>query len=423
MKKYTDIISTFKLRGSYGFLGNQSGAGLYTFAQSMGTAAQGTWFFQNGRELIIWAPGSFNPEATWEKIENIDIGLDFAFLKNKLSGTFDLYQRTTHDMLGPTRDFADIYGATPPQTNNATLRNRGWELSISWKGNIGKNLEYGISGIITDYITNVLDYENPTMSGPGSNWYSGKKAGELWGYRVSGIIQTQAEADEYNSTMNLTYLSGQKWKPGDIKYIDINGDKKINIGTNVLGDMGDLTIIGNNAPRFLYTINGFAGWKNLSLSMMWQGVGKRDYSPAAGDVYFWGSSSLAQITVFTQHLDYWRGPDDPDPNTDAYYPNPYAAAAGSINNYLNKTQLQTDRYLQNGAYIRLKNIVLNYDLPSVWTNAIKLNKVSIYVSGENLLTFTKMAKMLDPEQVFSFNEGSKSYPLNKVYSLGIIIKL
>jgi len=420
MANLSKEINTLKIRGSYGYLGNQSGAAYYTYAQTLNTTVQGLWYFQNGRDMVINAPNSFNSNTTWEKIENLDLGLDFALLNNRLSGTFEVYERNTRDMLGPTADYADMYGATAPNTNNANLQNWGWEFSLNWKGKIGKDIQYSVGGFISDYTTTVLAYENPTKTGPATNWYPGKKVGEIWGYRASGLIQTQAEADEYNTTYNLSYLTGQKWKPGDVKFLDLNGDKKINRGTNVIGDMGDMEIIGNDAPRFIYTFNGMIKYKDLTLSMMWQGVGHRDWAPSGA--YFWGSGAYAQVTVFKQHLDYWRGADDPDPNPNAYYPNPYTSAGGTIASFQAKTQTISDRYLQNAAYIRLKNLTVNYDLPVRLISKCKLSKVSLFFSGENLLTFTPLMKMLDPEQVFAFQEGSKNYPLSTVYSFGLNVK-
>lgn len=422
MEKFSSYLSTLKFRGSYGYLGNQAGAGLYTFAETMGTQAQSSWYFENGRDVVIKAPGSFNPNATWEKIENINLGLDFALFQNQLTGSLDVYQRKTKDMLGPNADFADFYGSDPPKTNNATMRNRGWELSINWRGKITNDIEYSIGGMISDYNSEILEYENPTKLNPAGDWYVGKKDGEIWGYRASGLIQTQAEADDYNTTYDTSYLTGREWKPGDVKYLDLNGDKKIDRGGNRAGDMGDMEIIGNSQARYLYSLNGSIEWKNLSISMLWQGVGKRDYNPGTSP-YFWGSGSFAQVTVFDEHLDYWRGSEDPNPNPNAYYPNPYASASGAFNSYSAKTMQTSDRYLQNGAFIRLKNLTVNYDLPSNWMNKIKMSNMSIFFSGENLLTFTKLAKMFDPETAFSFNEGGKAYPINRVYSIGLILKL
>lgn len=421
MQKSADVISALKLRGSWGLLGNQSGAGLYTFASTMGVTSLGNFYFKDGRDMYINAPGVVDPNTTWEKVESKEIALDFGLFGNALTGTFGVFQRDTKDMLGPTADLADIFGATVPNTNNACMRNRGWELMLNWRGKIGSDIDYSIGGSVADATSEVTAYENPTGTNPSGAWYVGRKVGEIWGYRAEGLIQTQEEADAYNAQYDLSYLSGQKWTPGDVKYRDLNGDNKINNGTNVLGDMGDVTIIGNTTPRYEYTLNGSISWKGVSLSVMFQGVGKRDWNPG-GAVYFWGCGPYAQVTVFKEHLDYWR-----EDNKGAYYPKPYTAGSGAIGQYRNKTSQTADRYLQNAAYCRLKNLTLSYDLPSAWVKKVGFSKTQVFFSGENLLTFTKLAGMFDPEAVFTGNgytsEGGKNYPMNRVLSIGLIVNL
>lgn len=420
MSSIRDVLTTLKLRGSYGRLGNQGQAGLYTFAQQMGVTTQGSWYFGGGRESYINAPGAINLDATWEKVESTNVAVDYSFWNNKLIGSFEVFRSTTKDMLGPSADYADMFGTSAPQANNANRRTTGWEFSINYKGNIGRDIHYSIGGMISDYKAKVTAYENPSNTNPSGAWYAGKTIGEIWGYKTDGIIQTQAEADEYNANHDNSYLTGQKWVPGDVKYRDLDGDGKVNRGTNRLGDMGDLTVIGNSTPRYSYSINGSINWKGLGLTMLWQGVGKRDYNPT-GSAYFWGSSSFAQVTVFKEHMDYWRGPEDPDPNPDAYYPRPYAASAGAVGAYHAKISQTADRYILDASYIRLKNLTVSYDIPAFLVKKANINKVTVYFSGENLLTFTPMKKMFDPEGALAFGEGGKNYPLNKVYSIGLNI--
>lgn len=419
--KNCENVSNLKLRGSWGLLGNQAGAALYTYAATMNiNGSLGSYMFSDGRVMYTLAPGVVNPLTTWEKVESKDLGLDFGFFKNRLTGTFDVFQRDTKDMLGPGQDYPDFFGATAPQTNNACMRNVGWELSLMWRGRIGKDVTYSIGGSLSDATAEVTKYENPTFTNPAGQWYEGRKVGEIWGYRADGLIQNQAEADEFNK-LDLSYISAKDWTPGDVRYIDLNHDGKIDRGSNVLGDMGDQEVIGNSTPRFQYTINGNIAWRGLSLSMMWQGVGKRDWNPGTA-VYFWGWGPYAQVTVFDQHLDYWR-----EDNTDAYYPKPYIHSAGGVGPFRNKNMQTNDRYLQNARYCRLKNVTLAYDLPQEWIYKAHLSKVQVYFSGENLLTFTPLAKMFDPESIYTSNsytsEGGKNYPLNKVLSVGLVVNL
>ncbi|MGL5547872.1 MAG: TonB-dependent receptor domain-containing protein, partial [Tannerellaceae bacterium] len=188
MEPITNVLPVLKLRGSYGLLGNQNGAGLYTFASTMGIQSLGNYYFTDGRQMYIKAPGVIDPNTTWEKVESKNLGLDFGFFNNALSGTFDVFQRDTKDMLGPTADLADMFGADAPQTNNARMRNRGWELTLQYKGTIGKDIEYTVGGLLSDATSEVTRYENPTGTNPAGNWYVGKRVGEIWGYRASGLI-------------------------------------------------------------------------------------------------------------------------------------------------------------------------------------------------------------------------------------------
>ena len=424
MEKTSDKLSNLKLRASWGLLGNQSGAELYTFAGTMNIEALGKWYFQNGREMYIKSPNVIDPYTTWEKVESKNIGLDFGFFGNALTGTFDVFQRDTKDMLGPTADFPDFFGAKAPKTNNARLRNRGWELTLQYRGKIGKDVHYSIGGSLADATTEVTSYENPTGTDPQNNWYKGKKAGEIWGYKASGLIQTQEEANAYNEMYDLSYLSGHKWVPGDVKYVDLNGDKKINNGNNTLSDMGDMTVVGNTTPRYQYTVNGSISWKGLSLSMMFQGVGKREWAPDMYSAYFWGAQGFAGVHVFKEHLDYWT-PENPN----AYYPNPYIAGGATWKPLASKVFQVSDRYIQDASYCRLKNLTVSYDLPLNLIQKIGLNKLQVFFSGENLFTITKMPGMFDPEGIFvssetySSSKDGKNYPMNKVYSVGVIINL
>ncbi len=423
MEPLTNVVSNLKLRASYGLLGNQEGAALYTFAATMElNGGLGSYIFDDGRHIYTKAPLVVNPATTWEKVESKNIGLDFGFFGNSLTGSFDLFQRDTKDMLGPGEDFPDFFGADAPKTNNARMRNRGWELTLNYRGKIGKDIDYSIGGMLSDATTEVTEYVNPKGSDPAGSWYKGRKVGEIWGYRADGLIQTQAEADEYNQKYDLKYISGKPWTPGDVKYRDLNGDNKIDRGTNSLeGGMGDMTIIGNTTPRYQYTINGSISYKGLTLSAMFQGVGKRDYN-AGGGVYFWGSGPYAQVTVFKEHMDYWR-----EDNKDAYFPKPYIHSAGGVDPFQQKTKTVSDRYIQSAAYCRLKNLTLSYDIPQRWTQKIGMQKVQVFFSGENLLTFTPLMSMFDPEAVFTSNsytgEGGKNYPMNKVVSFGLVVNL
>ncbi|KGN81932.1 collagen-binding protein [Porphyromonas sp. COT-290 OH860] len=420
MESLSGTLSNFKLRGSYGLLGNQAGAALYTFASTMELSrGLGQYIFPDGRHSYTNAPRVISPTTTWEKVESINVGLDFGLWGNSLTGSIDLFQRDTRDMLGPGLPFPDYFGADAPQTNNASLRNRGWELSLGYQGRIGKDITYKVTGILSDATSIVTKYENPTKSDPQGSWYEGRSVGEIWGYRADGLIQTAEEAKAYNDQHDLSFLSKRPWTPGDVKYRDLNGDGRINNGKNKVGDMGDLDIIGDTTPRYQYSVNGSISYKGLSLSFMLQGVGKRDWNPG-GAAYFWGSGAYAQVTVFKEHLDYWR-----EDNPGAYYPKPYIHGVGAIGSFQSKTRQTSDRYLQNAAYCRLKNLTLSYDIPQMWVNKLGINGLQVFFSGENLLTFTSLKTMFDPEVIFATSgySADKNYPMNRVLSCGLTVNL
>lgn len=411
-------LNQWKVRGSYGLLGNQAGADMYAYLENMnivvpGLGSGGRYYFVNGRESYIEAPAAFNPFITWEKVQSVNAAIDFTMLDYRLAGTLEWYQRNTLDMLGPSRDVADMYGATPPQSNNADLRTRGWELSLKWKDRINDDWSYDLGLMLTDYRSVVTKYQNPTRFDPGNAWYEGKEVGEIWGYTANELIKTESEAAEYNK-LDRSFVSARDWLPGDVKYIDVNNDGRLDNGANRVGDMGDMSIIGNSAPRYNYSFSGGVSWRNLSMNMLWQGIGKMDFMPEAGDAYFWGSGALAQVTVFSQHIDYFS-----ETNPDAYYPNPYASPVGAIASYTNKTQMPSSRYLQSASFLRLKNLTFQYTLPNVLADRLKLQRVSVFASGENLLTFTKLAEMFDPETITGGQGTGKIYPLSKVYSFGL----
>lgn len=411
-------VNQLKLRASWGRMGNQAGAALYTFAETMGVTNKGNYWFGDTRNGYINAPGVANPFITWEKVESKNLGLDFGLFNNQLTGTVEIFQRDTKDMLGPGADYPDFFGATAPQANNANMRNRGWELSLNWTGRIGKDITYSVGGSVADATAKVTKYENPSLSM--TMWRPGQSVGEIWGLKSGGLIQTQEEADEFNS-LDLKYLNGGVWTPGDQKYIDLNGDGKIDRGSWTEGDTGDYTVIGNTTPRYQYTINGSIRWKGISLSVMLQGVGKRDWNPGT-QPYFWGWGSYAQATFFKEHTNYWT-----EDNRGAYYPKPYLHTAGGIGTYQNRNMQTSSRYIQDASYIRLKNITLSYDLPSTLLQHVGLQQVQVFFTGENLLTGTKLAKMYDPEGVFTGasygGEAGKNYPMNKVLSVGLNITL
>ena len=372
-EKLADVVEVFKLRVSYGELANQNTTSWYPTYQTLGVTTNGGKWLQNGAlTSVASVPGLISTSLSWEKIKNTNIGFDFGALNNRLTGSFDYFWRKTKNMVGPGVELPAILGATVPSTNNTDLTTFGWELSIGWRDKVGE-LGYGVKLNISDNQTRIDKYPNPTNSL--SKYMAGELTGDIYGYTTIGIAKTQEEMDAHIASLpkgGQTAI-GSKWEAGDIMYADINGDGKIDNGSNTLDDMGDLKKIGNNTPRFRTGITLDAQWKGFDFSMFWQGVLKRDFDPGENSMVFWGTTGSGQwwSTSFKDHMDYFRAEDTASPlgaNVNAYYPRPL------FNNKNHKTQTA---YLQNAAYMRLKNLQLGYTLPKSLINKIGLQNVRV----------------------------------------------
>lgn len=412
-------INDLKVRLSYGSLGNQNVAN-YLYLPTIPIGSELNWIIDNERPGYANVPGLLSDNLTWETITTLNIGLDARLLKNRLSVTFDWYNRVTTDMLGPAITLPYPLGATTPYANNAELSTKGYELVVSWEDRPSESFSYHASVSLGDNRSTILKYLNEKELI--NTWYVGKRVGELWGYLSDGLIQ---EVNEPMPDQSYFYAT---WGPGDMKYRDVNGDGAVNPGQNTLSDHGDLVRIGNDQPRYNAGITGGVQWKQFDFSMFWQGVGKRDYLPQTGSAVFWGTiDAWAGSGLFrdSYNLDYWRPADETNilgPNTDAYLPKPYFSVE------TNKNRQPQDRYVLNASYLRLKNLQVGYTLPARLLDNYHMGNVRIYFSGENLLTITKLPKVFDPETVFAsdtryggYLTSGVIYPIQRSLSLGLNI--
>ena len=395
-------VNDFKIRGSYGSLGNQQVAN-YSYIPILPVRTNLSWIMGSQRPVYTLAPGLLSTSLTWETSTTLNIGFDAAFVKNKLGVTFDWYNRTTTDGVGPAESLPRVLGTSVPKTNNTELETKGFELVVSWRDKIGSDFNYNVKFVLGDNKSVVKSYPNPTKIL--NNHYDGKVLGDIWGYESMGFFVDDDDVAGWYDQSKFR----KRWQAGDMKYNDLNGDGKIDWGDNTLEDHGDKIIIGNNRPRYNFGLTAGFNYKNFDFTMFWQGVAKRDYFFSSGTNVFWGfRGNKWQNSYYREHMDYWT----PE-NTDAYYPRPYMYGEHTKN-----TKTQT-KYLQNAAYARLKNIQLGYTLPSKWTQKISLGKVRFYATGENLITITKMTKLFDPEALSGAWGGGKIYPLSKVVSMGV----
>ncbi|PXV61005.1 TonB-linked SusC/RagA family outer membrane protein [Dysgonomonas alginatilytica] len=437
-KPLQDVVGTLKLRGSYGQLANQNTDKWYpTYAAMTVKASEGAWM-QNGiKPNVSWAPLTLIDEnLTWEKIRTTNIGLDFGLLNNRLTGSFDYFVRETRDMLGPAPERPVILGVTVPRANNTDLQDKGFELQIAWQDRLKNGLGYGVRFNLADYQTTITRYPNLTGNlgaRTGETYNPNQKMGEIWGYETIGIAKTQAEMDAHLATLpnGGQDALGNQWGAGDIMYKDIDGDGKINNGSNTLNDHGDLKVIGNTTPRYQFGFELTADWKGFDMRAFFQGIMKRDFWN--GNYFFWGAygggdkqtdtggSGMWWSTGFIQHEDYFRDANTNsvvngvnDVNLDSYYPRP-------LFNSSKNTKRQT-RYLQDASYIRLKNLQIGYTLPTALSRKLCVSKLRVFVSGENLWTKTDMAEMFDPETVDGgWGNSGNVYPLSKVFAFGLNI--
>jgi len=399
-KPISDFVSMFKVRLSYGSLGNQD-VGNYLYFERLQINTNLAYIMGDERPSYVGMAGLTSPGLTWEKVNTKNAGMDAGFLNNRMNMSFDYFIRNTYDMLGPAESLPAVLGTQVPRSNNANLHSKGFELSLAWKDNIG-SLAYSARFVLSDVVSEVTRYFNPQKL-LSAAYYEGMELGEIWGYTTAGLFQSDEEAQ----AVNQSYISAEVPRAGDVHYMDVNKDGKIDLGKNTLSEPGDKSIIGNSSPRYAYSLNLNASWKGLDINLIWQGIGKRDLwlsSPI-----FWGAGGQWWFTAYKEHMDYWT-----EDNQDAYWPIP-RMSKGDMNK-----QVQT-RYLQNGAYLRLKSLQLGYTIPVRLTQKAFIQNLRLYVSGENLLTFTDLFKAFDPEATGGRGENGYIYPLQKVLSGGVNI--
>uniref|UniRef100_UPI00259A29BB SusC/RagA family TonB-linked outer membrane protein n=1 Tax=uncultured Parabacteroides sp. TaxID=512312 RepID=UPI00259A29BB len=405
-------MGSLKVRASWGQLGNtNTNDAWYPFYQTMPQGSNYSWLVNGSRPNYAYNPGIVSADKTWETVETWDVGLDWSFLSNRLTGSFDYFVRYTYDMIGPAPELSSSLGTSVPKINNSDMKSYGFELELGWRDQI-KDFSYGAKFVLSDDQQEILKYPNDSYDV--GSYYKGRHLNDIWGLTTIGIAKTQEEMDAHLAKVDQSTL-GSNWGAGDIMYADLNNDGKIDKGSNKLGDTGDYRIIGNSTPRLKFGITLDAAWKGFDVRLFMQGVAKRDLW--LDGCYFWGANGTGnewQATGFAEHWDFFRPEGDPlGANLDAYYPR--VNFGGGRN-----TAVQT-RYLQNGAYLRLKNVQLGYTLPSVWTQKAGMSSVRVYLSGDNLATITSLSSIFDPEGTDSLaGTGSgKLYPLQRVISVGL----
>ena len=395
-----------KIRASYGSLGNQlvsidSNTKMpvnFPYLPTYGVNTAMEYVLGGIRPVGVEPSNLVSAGFTWETVEQIDFGFDAGFLNNRLTASFDWYKRNTKDMLTTGQPLPSVLGTSVPNENAADLSTTGYELSIGWNDRLENGLSYWVRGVLSDYQGKITRFANPKgILHQDDVYYKEQKLGEIWGYSSKGLFQSD---EEVANSPSQTKVWGGEWKAGDVKYEDLDGNGIIDYGDNTLSNPGDKKIIGNETPRYSFGFTGGFEYKGFDFQMFWQGIGKRD--KMFDGVHFWGFTSEWDTPVKAS-LDYWT-----EDNRNAYFARPNWNQSGN--------REKSDRYLQNASYIRLKNVTLGYSFPKNLLNNIGIQKLRVYVVGENLLTFTKLIDSFDPETL-----DNMTYPITKRYSLGLNI--
>lgn len=432
-EKFWEPLSSFwnnaKIRFSIGSLGNQQVSNYAYFDKISTDNVMSYTFDGNGQANYASVSSPLSNNLTWETVTTYNWGLDLSFFDSRLTATIDIFRRDTKDMLTHSLTLPSVYGATTPKENCADLRTNGWEIYLRWNDHFklaGHRFDYGISATLGDYKSKITKFNNPDKLI--SDYYEGMTLGEIWGYKVEGLFSSDEEAAAYQAKINDKAVNQRVYNSkvdnhlmaGDVKFIDVNGDNVINEGSGTVDDPGDKSVIGNSLPRYSYSFKLDASYRGFDFSAFFQGVGKCDWFPTTYAYDFWGPYSFPSLSFI--HKDFMDNCWSED-NPGGYFPRPrgYQSYSGG------SLSVPTDRYLQNAAYLRLKNLTIGYTLPLKSTKIFQ--SVRVYFTGENLWytsPMKKYSKTVDPELANTsgtYNSGSGvGYGYSKSFSFGVDVK-
>ena len=420
------VVNNLKLRASYGSLGNQN-VGYYAHLRTISLNYFSNYTFGEGSTKPKYSSLS-NPVSsglTWETTQQSNIGLDMTMFNNRLEFTAEAYIRDTKNMLTDGDALPGVFGADPPKANSADLRTKGYELSLSWRDQFnlaGHPFGYSVRATMSDFRSHITKFDNPTYTF-GKSYYEGMRLGDIWGFVVDGLFATDEEAKQYTSeVLDCSYINGRMtggFLAGDLKFVDLDGNGVLGIGGNTVDNPGDRKILGNSLPSLQYGMTFAFDWLGFDVSAFFQGTGNHYWYPHGFNMNFWGCYSYSYVSFlqrdFIQRC--WS-----EENPDAYFPRPrsYSATGGELSKV-------NSRYLQNVRYLRFKNLTVGYTLPKKWLDKVRVDKVRIYFTGENLHYWSPLKKnclYVDPESAFSRSsdvDNHMSYTWQKTMMFGIDI--
>ncbi|WP_202630316.1 SusC/RagA family TonB-linked outer membrane protein [Sediminibacterium roseum] len=408
--KDVSFVNNVKLRASWGQLGNGSALGYYDYITLLnsgllnntttGSSNTSNLVFDNQRSQYFYQNTLASPDKTWETVEQTNFGLDFSMFNNRLSVTADYYIKRNKNMLA-TLNVPNLIGVNVSSLNVGQLKSWGAELGLKWKDRVGK-LDYSLGFNISDN-QNVLEkYNGKNSIGTGGvvPLLEGYGLNSVWGFKTDGYFQSAAEATAYKSKVTYPFFATPT--AGDVKYLDLNGDGVISAGGGTPENPGDLVYLGTTNARYTYGFDVAFAWKGFDFSAFFQG--------ALGRKFLISEETLSPILgtadmPWTIHMDHWT-PDNPN----AFFPRMYQTSAHNFR--------PSDKWTQNGNYIRLKNIQLGYTIP---VNRKYFRELKVYVSAQDIWEATKVLSVFDPE--VGNNVGATAYPFYRTVSFGVNISL
>jgi len=429
-------VSSLKIRGSFGSLGNQN-VSAYGYIPTM-NPSEASYIIGGELPQRVSPPQLVSDNYTWETVETINFGVDLGLWDNHFNATFDIYQRNTTGMLTQGKDLPDVLGAAEPRENAADLQTNGWELTLNYRNYFmvaGKRLDFDTRFILSDSRAWITDFDNPNKNL--NQYYIGREFGELWGLESDGFFETVEQTQALDETQIIPW-GALSIVPGWPRYIDQDGNGIIEKGFTV-DDPKDAVIVGNTSPRYRFGFNFNFNWNGFDVRTFVQGIGKKDYYPR--HYLYWGFYQQPYEGGYTHLFDFYRPEDDSDvdmakhsqayidaglanQNLDAKYPIFQAWLADrNLGEGLNSSKgLATPQtgYLLSAAYVRVKNITVGYTLPKSLTQKWGIERLRLFLSGENLAEWSEVADYFDPESVTD-NGWGYAYPFQRRYSLGVNI--
>lgn len=430
-KNILPVVPTFKMRASYGSLGNQSVA-YYGYIQTL-PVSQSSYLIGGSLPTVLGTapPLKVDPNNySWEKVTTTNVGTDIGLLNDKIFASFDYYIRNTSGMLAPSQELPAVLGSNSPSQNAADLSTKGWELSLNYKNSFilsKKTFAYDARITLSDSRSRITKYNNAGQTFSAA-YRPGQVIGEIWGLTNDGMFKKQDEINKLDESAIVPWGALQIVS-GWPKYKDLDGNGKIERGTSAK-DPKDLRIIGNASPRYRFSFNLNVNWNNLDVSLFLQGVAKQDYYPH--HYLFWGPFQQPYANIYPWNLDFYRSAAATaaqratysksyiaaglaDANTNSYFPVLQSWLAD--NNYGAGLDIPQTKYLLSAAYLRVKNLTVGYTFPSSLTKKMGINRFRIFFSGENIFEFSSIKKYVDPEAV---SDGfGWEYPYQRKYSFGL----